>query len=291
MRHLSDDARALSAVSCGLWMAEDGLLEDALDMFERAAAARPTDPRIHAHRATCLAKLERYQDSVAAFDRALVELARAEGELRHRRGNVLVRLGRHPEAQESLRRSLRLAPESADAWYDLGVSLQGTGQLDGAAAAFAHASAMDGETAGDAWLGLAAVHASAGRLTDAESALQQALSRRPEDVDTLFQLGLCRLELGRYEAALDAYDRALALDPQDADLWNNRGVALHELGRFADAHAAYARALALDGDLEEAARNLALLPSDTRLADSGDDARFTQNRSGSVAISSLGSAT
>lgn len=262
MHHLSDDREAWAEVCAGLSLGRDGQLQDALRLFERAAAAAPGDPRAHAHKATCLAKLGRPQEAIEALDQALTALRRVESELRQRRGNLMTRVGRHAEAQHTLRRAVELEPANADAWYDLGVSLRESGMLADAAAAFRRAAELDPQGV-DAWVNLASTYAAADRLADAEAALEQAAIRDPGDVDVLFQLGLCRTGLGHFDDALEAYDRALVLDAEDADLWNNRGVALHELGRAVQAGDSYAKALALNPELAEAAANRALLQEET----------------------------
>ena len=258
MAYLSDDQQSLAEITVGLALGGDGNLEQALSMFDRAVEAAPDDPRPHAHRGTCLAKLGRLEEAATEFEASLDALRGIEGELQRRRGNVLTRLGRHADAQELLRRAVELLPASADAWYDLGVSLSELRMLPDAAEAFARAAALDGEGV-DACLNLAAALAAAGRYEGAARALRDAVAREPSDVDVLFELGVCLGHLERYEEALAIYDRALALDPEDPDVWNNRGVALHELGRADEALDAYSRALALNPGLDEAMANRELL--------------------------------
>jgi tetratricopeptide (TPR) repeat protein len=62
-----------------------------------------------------------------------------------------------------------------------------------------------------------------GRLADAETAYQQALSIR-EDALTYNNLGNLYASMGRWAAAEQAYHRALVLQPDDVGAWINRGI-------------------------------------------------------------------
>ena len=66
--------------------------------------------------------------------------------------------------------------------------------------------------------GLAALEA--GRLEDAETRLQEAVARRPNDGEAVGGLGLVRLRQGRHAEALEQFQRARQLDRANAAKWN-----------------------------------------------------------------------
>jgi MSHA biogenesis protein MshN len=57
-------------------------------------------------------------------------------------GTVLQRLGRHPEAVDAFRASLRGLPDSAPAWAGLGISLEAQNQRAEAIDAYKHVLAI-----------------------------------------------------------------------------------------------------------------------------------------------------
>ena len=62
-------------------------------------------------------------------------------EIQAMRGTVLQRLGRHADAAEAFKASLRGEPQNGAAWVGLGISLESLGRKSEAADAFKHAAA------------------------------------------------------------------------------------------------------------------------------------------------------
>ena len=73
-------------------------------------------------------------------------------------------------------------------------------------------------------LNLAILRAKAGRTSEAESALLQALERDPRNVLACNMLGVLYRDAGRFEEARQAYERALAIDSSAADTHRNLGI-------------------------------------------------------------------
>ncbi len=82
-----------------------------------------------------------------------------------------------------------------------------------------------------------------GRLDDAVQGYQNVLQMEPNDVWSLNNLGLVRIQQERFEDALAPLARAASLDDGIACIQNNLGVALERTGHLAQAVAAYERAL------------------------------------------------
>ena len=99
---------------------------------------------------------------------------------------------------------------------------------------------------------LAVVQTRLGRLKDALTSYDQALTVRPDYAEALSNRGLTLHELRRFEDALASYDQALTVRPDYAEALSNRGLTLHELTRFEDALASYDQALAVRPNFAEA---------------------------------------
>src|SRR3954462_3053270 len=187
-----------------LALAREERFEEALEAFDRAVRAAPGDAEAWSHRAACLVKLARLEEAELSLQRALAAAAAREAELHRRRGNVLIRLGRHAEAQAALTRATDLAPESAEAWYDRGVCLLEMALAPDAAEAFGMATRLD-PTFANGWSNLGVALARGGLLDEAIDALAQAVAADPNDPDGWFEDGVCLGERQRYEEARGAY--------------------------------------------------------------------------------------
>ncbi|HXF85478.1 MAG TPA: tetratricopeptide repeat protein [Anaerolineales bacterium] len=99
-----------------------------------------------------------------------------------------------------INRFIKLNPNSAVAYYNLGVLLE---KLE--------------------------------RYAEAEDAFRQAIAKDPNDAAAYSNLGNLLQKLGRYAEAEDAYRQAIAKDPNDAQAYSNLGVLLKKLERYAEA--------------------------------------------------------
>jgi predicted O-linked N-acetylglucosamine transferase (SPINDLY family) len=89
---------------------------------------------------------------------------------------------------------------------------------------------------------------SAGRFDLAEAAARRALSRQPNCVPALVNLGACLNRRGKPDDAIAAYRKVLAIKPDSPSAWNNLGIALVSLGRYQEAEESGRRAVALRKD-------------------------------------------
>jgi tetratricopeptide (TPR) repeat protein len=88
--------------------------DEALDMIERAVAARPDDGYITDSLAWVLYRLGRFEEAVAPMERA-VELEPLDPIINDHLGDVLWMVGREREAEFQWRRAMSLEPEPEDA--------------------------------------------------------------------------------------------------------------------------------------------------------------------------------
>ncbi|OAN54674.1 hypothetical protein A6A04_12175 [Paramagnetospirillum marisnigri] len=103
---------------------------------------------------------------------------------------------------------------------------------------------------------LGAAFEALGRPDEAEYFYRQALAIRPDHTDALFNLAAYLARDARSEEALDLYEQVCALSPDFAEGHNNRGATLNELGRFVEAAEAHQSAVAIRPDFAEAWYNL-----------------------------------
>jgi len=97
---------------------------------------------------------------------------------------------------------------------------------------------------------------SEGDLDAAADGYLKVLRNNVDDVWSLNNLGLIRIQQGRFTAALAPLARAAGLQPDVACIQNNLGVALERTGHLAAATDAYEMALSADADYAKADESL-----------------------------------
>jgi len=110
-----------------------------------------------------------------------------------------------------------------EAWYYLGVSQHGLGQLEQAALSFSEAVARAPD-ATHARCARATVLAALGKTQEAEEELRRAVAATPADGEALFNLAVLVEQRGAGEEAALLYDRALQADPSHYGARLNRGA-------------------------------------------------------------------
>jgi tetratricopeptide (TPR) repeat protein len=152
---------------------------------------------------------------------------------------------RHPEAAERLfANAVKLAPEFAPAWGNLGVARRRLGDIGGALAAYAEALRSD-PTNPTVLSNLALLYTSLGRTVEADAALAAArLSGASPHL--LIVRGDVELARGKVAEARRFYLRARRLEPRLADAWVALARAELAAGRPAQARRLATKALRLD---------------------------------------------
>ena len=115
-----------------------------------------------------------------------VELAPENAEAHYNLGNTLHKLGRFEEAEVSCRKSIALAPENSNAHYNLGNTLH-----------------------------------KLGRFEEAEESYRQTITLKPDYAEAYNNMGNALKDKGDTEAAIDSYKQALKIKPDFSKAYNN----------------------------------------------------------------------
>jgi len=142
-----------------------------------------------------------------------------------------------------------------EAIYAEAMEHQSAGRPEAALACFQKAAVMAPEFA-QAHYNLGVAFTQHRRNEDALKSFQKAVNLAPGFAEAHGNLGTALLEAGRYEEAVTALQKAIQLAPNTAAVHNSLGAALKQQGLLTQAASAYAAAIALAPGYAEALCNL-----------------------------------
>jgi tetratricopeptide (TPR) repeat protein len=191
------------------------------------------------HASLLLWNLNRPQDALGSYDRALSLVPAAESTQRLRiyrgRGIALEQLGRDEEALESYERSLQIGGSDSRSRMERLQQRLLTKRLEERT-----------QSHPDEWEAWYARGKDSAEREDRAAAVQfynRALAIAPDRAEMWLDRGTALFELGHYDEVLVSCDRAIAIDGNNTKIWILRGQALRDLARYDDAIASFDCAL------------------------------------------------
>jgi Flp pilus assembly protein TadD len=204
-----------------------------------------------------LKKTGRVSESLVASQKS-VQLAPQDAEAHYNLGNTLRELGRLNQAESSYTQAIVLNPDYAIAYNNLGVTLKELDKLDEAELSYTQAIVLDPDYA-EAHNNLGVTLGALGRLDEAVASCKRAIAMKFDYAEAHSNLANTLRELGRLDQAESSYTQAIGLKPGYATAHSNLGVTLQELGRLDEAETSYWRAIGLTPDFSETYYNLSCL--------------------------------
>ncbi|HEY7490290.1 MAG TPA: serine/threonine-protein kinase [Candidatus Tectomicrobia bacterium] len=219
--------------------------QEALACYDRALAIDAHHVPTWVYRSTVLEALGRTDDALACCDQALQLEPQSEQAL-VAKGMMLGALGQIEEARTYCDRALKINPRNEQAWVNIGVALDALNRPLEALSCYNNALKLNPRNE-QAWFNAGVVLGDRGRHDEALGCCERALSLNPHNEQAWVNKGLTLGELQRPDEALECYERALALDPNLAPAWFNKGVTLfHAFQRYAEALACFEAAERLE---------------------------------------------
>ncbi|MEP7363567.1 MAG: tetratricopeptide repeat protein [Acidobacteriota bacterium] len=155
------------------------------------------------------------------------------------------------------RRLVEARPDHFEAWYNLGVAHQQSGEAEEAEHAYRQALKAKPDSA-DALLNLGMTLQMQNDAAGAREQYELLIQISPDCVPALWNLGLLLEETGEQEAASQQYERIAKTDPAHAEAWFRLGFARLRQGEWEHAAAALERFQEATPDSWEGALNLAI---------------------------------
>jgi arylsulfatase A-like enzyme/Tfp pilus assembly protein PilF len=206
--------------------------------------------------ATAMLNAGRARDAAASLEQ-LVQDDPANHVFRETLARALRQSGDVPRAIELYRQAVALAPNDADAWYNLAAALQESGNAREGATALAEAAKRDPNRPEIHNIRGTAL-AEAGNLGDAEKEFRATIAADPRNARAYNNLGNVLSAMNRPSEAADAYQKSIELAPRYADPLNGLGAMLVSGGHARDALPYFDRAMQIAPDYYEAQLNRAV---------------------------------
>lgn len=179
----------------------------------------------------------------------------------HRTENLLLmgaihfQLRNYSESVFYNQQCIRVDPNFAEAYSNLGNALKELGDLKGATQFYSKAIKLKPRFS-DAYNNLASAYMLQGRVQQAMETYQMALVLNPQLTDAHTNLGNLYKATGDMEAAKQCYLEAIRINPEFSIAWNNLAGIFKEEGQLQTAVAYYREALRLCPEFADAHSNL-----------------------------------
>ena len=188
-----------------------GDLEEARELFSRAALLDPGRAEAHNNLGVILEEMGQPEEATASYRRALglrPEYPEALGNL----GNALLKLGRIAEAVDCFCDAIALDPNHVDAYYHLGHAMRRQAEWEGAVRCYRKVVELRADHV-KGWVNLGGALLALNRFGEAIDAQRAALSLDPQNVDAHWNLALVLLITGDYPEGWREYEWRLK-DPR-----------------------------------------------------------------------------
>lgn len=173
-------------------------------------------------------------------------------------GNALFDAARYVEAKDAYQSAIRLKPDYAAAYCNLGLCLRVLGQVDDAIAAYERALELQPDDQTSLTNLIAALRAK-GDIATAEARLRKLAELRPDDAMVHSELANILFKRGDFAAAAVEFQRVIELDPGMSSDYYNLGACYLELDNLDQALTTWLTALGYDGKNASVRKGLAVL--------------------------------
>jgi tetratricopeptide (TPR) repeat protein len=196
--------------------------------------------------ANTLSELQRYQDALVAYDKAL-EIRPDFAPAWQGQAKTLYNLQRYKEALTAYDKAIQLQTDSLASWTGRGLTLEKLQRYSEAIATFDKALQFQNNSP-EIWTGKGNALLSLNRYDEAITAFDKTIELKPDDAQAWYSKGRALQNMKRYDDAIASYDKATQFKPDFVQAWYNRGNAFVNLQRYNEAFAAYDKAVQYQPD-------------------------------------------
>ena len=176
-------------------------------------------------------------------------------------GAVFYQTGKIFESIFPSQKSVKLAPQDAQAHFNLGNSLSSLGRIKEAKTSFKKSIFLKPDYY-QAYFNLGNTYFSLSKLDKAENSFKKAILSKPDYPEAYYNLGNTYKDMDRFEEAKSNYEQATSLNKDYFEAYNNLGVVLQKLGRLKEAVSIYRQVIRIRSNYPEAHYNLGNILND-----------------------------
>jgi tetratricopeptide (TPR) repeat protein len=213
--------------------------------FAEAVKIDPGSSQSWRHLGLSQGQLQRYEEALVSYQRAIVEAPKADFVLYEELGSILNQLKLYPAAVDAYTRSIDLQPSHTWAYNNRGNAYRLLQQYPQALADLNRAIQLAPRMK-EAYYNRGIIYKDLQQYPQALADYQQALQLDPRYSDVYFNRGIVYTQLQQYPQAMADYQRAIDLDPQSTLAYYNRGFTHHQLQQYPQAIADYDQAIKID---------------------------------------------
>ncbi|GAB1545345.1 hypothetical protein NUACC21_80210 [Scytonema sp. NUACC21] len=191
--------------------------------------------------ANTLYELQRYQDALSNYERAL-NLRPDYAKAWNGQGKTLYELKEYKEALAAYDKAIQLKPDYFESWRGRGFALNQLQRYQEAIASLDKALLFDSNQP-EIWNAKGEALTQIKQYDQAIQSYEKAIELRQDYYEAWYNVALVLNNLKRYDEALVAYDKVTELKPAYDRAWYNRGNVLVNLRRYQDAIASYDKAI------------------------------------------------
>jgi len=226
--------------------------EDALEAYEKAIEIKPDYLSALNNKGTALRNLGKNEDALEAYEKA-IDIKPDFFNAWINKGNTLDNLERYEDALEAFEKATKIKPNDYSAWINKGNTLISLGIYEDALEALEKAIEINDFLYACYLYFITLVNLE--RYEDALEAYEKAIDIKPDNVSALNKKGSTLVNLGRFEEALEVFEKAIDIKPDNVNAWYNKGVTLGNLERYEDALEVYEKAIEIKPDDVSALNN------------------------------------
>ncbi|MEN6315312.1 MAG: tetratricopeptide repeat protein [Clostridiaceae bacterium] len=153
-------------------------------------------------------------------------------------GRLLHEAGEYARAEEELRKSARLRPDSIEVLEELGRVLMKQEKNEAALEVFDEILKLAPDHY-NTWSNKAHVNSKLGSWKEAAASYKEAVRIRPDSSISYYNMAIALQECGNSKAAADAFKSAIRINPGFVAAYNNLGITLSLAGRYEEALEVY----------------------------------------------------
>jgi len=155
--------------------------------------------------------------------------------------------GENKKAIEAYKQAIRIDPDDAMAYYNLGVVYHRLSLYREAIEAYKQAIRIDPDDA-KVHSSLGVDYGNLGLHRESIEAFKQAIRIDPDDAGAHYNLGVSYGKLGHHREAIEAYKQAILINPDYAEAHLNLGIDYGQLGHHRESIEAFKQAIRIDPD-------------------------------------------